>query len=872
MNPGNKETPGNDSSDRSAGGRPAGRNSSNGATVAIEERLRRQLPLLADALAATPGSESAPGSESIPGVQPASGIRPIDGSGRVEVVTKRRRPWLAAAATVLVLGLGGVALWTATGDDNDQLETVDRSDETAPDPDAVDDGEPDNAAFDADDGGSADRVQVPVGFGTWQPMAGAPIPSRSYAAAYWDGDEAVFWAGTNADRTFAFTDGAAYHPATDTWRSVRSPGWGHPGLSASAVGERLVVVAKGGASLVDLTSGESVDVPKPDDGNGGDLLYAGAVAGDETVYLVGARSTGAEMNGIVIVGYDSDDDRVWTVYEDPNVPVGWESLAFPAVQTLWTGDEVVVWTAAGSGLAVDPVVGEGRRLPTLRTGLAAVVDSRLVMTGRGPVAVAHLDDSGTSAVRLARLVGRNWSWSQALLTIDDFDTASVVGAGDWVVMVSSSEAPLVWHVPSGRWFRDDEGPMAAAVNLVWTGDRVVAWGGDLGDGSATWSAMIWSPPPDRAVEGAGAASAVPSDSGLAVFDFRFDSGDRFRLALPPRFAEERFDVVQQPADGVPAIATSRSMRVTIDYEPCGDVPGAANALGSQVEIQDDMVVLCRQNGTLRTTIGWLDRSGRRTGEDVELANFDLRPMAIGSTYRGALVETWPELADCPTCHLPAGPYLGDGDVVITVNGPTTVEAVHPTDLKTLWSFDPGGASTTLHRLIDGVGVAAEGGDFLSVETWLGTVQWRIERDPAERSTMVSNHGEDRFGFGLLRTSFDVDGDDRPPLLRRFNQSTGRVAWTAQLAENTSWHRTEPVVIGDLVVAAGVVDEGDSPGDTVLAAYDLDSGERQWSTVLDDLPAEMSRLSVDDAETVVVLETTSATTLTLDPDTGEISES
>ncbi len=881
MNSGSDETPGNGSSRHSTGGHSAdghpagshrpGRHSSNRATVAIEDRLRRELPLLADALAVVPDHESGPVSESTAGLYTASGIGPVDASNRVDVVTKRRRPWLAAAAATLVLGLGGVTLWTTTGDDNDQLETVDRSDESTPEPDAVDDGEPDEVGIDADDDGSADRARIPVGFGRWEPMAEAPIPPRSYAAAYWDGDEAVFWAGTNTDRNVAFTDGAAYDPAADRWRTVPSPGWGHPGLSAAAVGERLVVVAKGAATLVDLSSGESTELPKPDDGDGGDLVYAGAVAGDETVYLVGTRSTGDEANGMVVVGYEPDGGRAWTVYEDPSFSTTGDPPAFPAVQTVWTGEEVIVWTVAGRGMAVDPAVGEGRRLPTLRTGLAAVVDSRLVMTDRGPVAVAHVDDSGTSAVRLARLVGRDWLWSHALLTIDDFDAASAVGAGDWVVMVSSTEAPLVWHVPSARWDRDDEGPRVAAANLVWTGDRVVAWGGDLGDGSAKGSSMIWSPPPVRAAEGAGAEAAIRSDSGSAVFDLRFESGDRFRLSLPPRFAGERFEVVRQPADGVPAVATSRSLRLTIEYEDCGDVTVSPNAMGSQVEQRDDTVVLCRRRNPLMATIDWLDRSGRSTGDDVELENFDLRPMAIGSTYRGALVETWPELADCPTCHPPAGPYLGDGDVVITVNGPTTVEAVHPTDLETLWSFDPGGTSTTLHRLIDGVGVAVEAGDFLSVETWLGTVQWSIERDPGERSTMVSNSGDGRFGFGLLRTSFDLEGDDRPPLLRRFNQSTGRVAWTAELAENTSWHRAEPVLIGDLVVAAGVVDDGDGSGGHLLAAYDVDSGERRWSTELDDLPGGPARLSVDDGNGIVV-ETSSASTIVVDAETGAISES
>src|SRR5215510_4893754 len=49
---------------------------------------------------------------------------------------------------------------------------------------------------------------------TWRPMAASPLRARWVHAAVWTGTEMLVWGG--ADENGALTDGAAYHPDTDT--------------------------------------------------------------------------------------------------------------------------------------------------------------------------------------------------------------------------------------------------------------------------------------------------------------------------------------------------------------------------------------------------------------------------------------------------------------------------------------------------------------------------------------------------------------------------------------------------------------------------------------------------------------------------------
>lgn len=63
--------------------------------------------------------------------------------------------------------------------------------------------------------------------GAWHPMADAPISARIGAAAVWTGDEMVVWGGPSCPEPYISCNevgyGAAYDPATDSWRAIAEP-------------------------------------------------------------------------------------------------------------------------------------------------------------------------------------------------------------------------------------------------------------------------------------------------------------------------------------------------------------------------------------------------------------------------------------------------------------------------------------------------------------------------------------------------------------------------------------------------------------------------------------------------------------------------
>jgi N-acetylneuraminic acid mutarotase len=77
----------------------------------------------------------------------------------------------------------------------------------------------------------------------WIPMASSPLKGRVGHVAVWTGREMLVWGGaTLKESNFAFDDGAAYNPMTDTWRSI--------GVAPIHAGARFTAVWTGKQMLV----------------------------------------------------------------------------------------------------------------------------------------------------------------------------------------------------------------------------------------------------------------------------------------------------------------------------------------------------------------------------------------------------------------------------------------------------------------------------------------------------------------------------------------------------------------------------------------------------------------------------------------------
>ena len=68
---------------------------------------------------------------------------------------------------------------------------------------------------------TADGLAYAPATDAWRVLPDAPIPSRPYASGVWTGTELLVWGGYDVSTDGHVTgadDGAAYDPATDTWR------------------------------------------------------------------------------------------------------------------------------------------------------------------------------------------------------------------------------------------------------------------------------------------------------------------------------------------------------------------------------------------------------------------------------------------------------------------------------------------------------------------------------------------------------------------------------------------------------------------------------------------------------------------------------
>jgi len=430
--------------------------------TAIEQRLRVELGELAELMVPSSDHEIE-----------RSGLKHLVDAVVLPTSERRVRPvrrWILAAAAALVV-VGAATLVVSGGDAGTSLQ-----------------------AGPAVDAGT-------VGFGTWQPMATAPIPPRSHAVTAWTGDEVVFWAGSNTDRTVAYSDGAAYDPVSDSWQIISVPGWGHPGLTSAFDGEQLYVLAKGGASRFDPVSGIWSDLP---DIRG--RFARAVIAADGAVWVLGPANAfqpaDSGQTDIALARFD-EGEQLWT--PAPNfegVPADAAALVAMTrleIQPLWTGSEIVVWNPKGGGPAFDPSTETWRRIPAPVPESGRVVDSTAVVTGTGLVAIVEIEDGDRTLVSLATLAGNTWSWTNgAALPVMTIDGLSVAGAGDWLVLLRADGSPVIVQVSSGAWEVASDSPLGGLIgaSTVWTGSEMVIWGGvatPLSGREAPPVGAIWTP-------------------------------------------------------------------------------------------------------------------------------------------------------------------------------------------------------------------------------------------------------------------------------------------------------------------------------------------------------------------------------------------
>lgn len=357
--------------------------------------------------------------------------------------TRRRTAGAGLAAVLLVVAIGAVVIEAGRAREETTVFATDGT-EVPPGPDAP-----------------------PILEG-WTPMAASPLSGRSGAVSAWTGSELLVWRGDGAFADVctvvggvtrcgeqAPADGAAYDPATDTWRMLP---------------------------------------PAPVDQDQGDQLnYAGVWTGSELVVWGGPDGTGA--------AYDPASDAWRTIAAGPLVSGTRDTTM------VWTGSEAIV--LGPSQTKTDPVLGSGPgvaaydpftdRWRVLASSGTDGLDLAAVWCG-GAVLVV---DETVPSVEPAATAHRYDPSADRWTTIDGpplAATSELVCGGQQVIAVGrgtggTEPAPTGLAVPSpaaaildlgaNQWTLVDPPPVDASADsvLVWTGTEAVLVGVPRGEAS-----------------------------------------------------------------------------------------------------------------------------------------------------------------------------------------------------------------------------------------------------------------------------------------------------------------------------------------------------------------------------------------------------
>jgi hypothetical protein len=140
----------------------------------------------------------------------------------------------------------------------------------------------------------------------WRMLSESPLGPR-LTAGVWTGEEVLIVGGRsgNSNGMMAYGDGAAYDPATDTWRSL-TPGPAHPGFMPMWTGELLLGFFKGGVVVYDPGRNGWVS----------ESAGSGEFAGSGLAHL--DRSPVWTGSAVLLLG--SYDDRIGGAMFNPELP------------------------------------------------------------------------------------------------------------------------------------------------------------------------------------------------------------------------------------------------------------------------------------------------------------------------------------------------------------------------------------------------------------------------------------------------------------------------------------------------------------------------------------------------------------------------
>jgi Kelch motif len=350
----------------------------------------------------------------------------------LHAVRSWRLPVLVAASVAVVLAIATVVFFVAGGGGKNDGAAGggDRSSTpsapTAPGQSTVTSPTPSSPSTPSP---STPQPTTPTATGTWQRLPAAPVPARFQGPAVWTGKELVIYGPYYyAEGSRLRSVGAAYNPASNTWRPLP------------------------------LTP----DPPEMREGN------------QVAVW------TGKEMLtwGQVDAAYNPKTNT-WR-----RLPPGWEA---PSV-AVWTGRQALLWGGGccggvlRNGVAIDPVTGARRAIPN---GPFGGPDTQGVWTGREMIVVGGSGDRGPLALAAAyNPASRTWrslpsmpgSRAGATVTWTGGEVLVVGGLDPYADKVQSGG--FAYNPVTNQWRRLPAMQFPRWNHVaVWTGKQLLVWGG-----------------------------------------------------------------------------------------------------------------------------------------------------------------------------------------------------------------------------------------------------------------------------------------------------------------------------------------------------------------------------------------------------------